>query len=94
MPSVVVGLTVTNISGNSVTISWKRSNDINARTYTYNVTGEGLGFQNMTDLGNNSIIVHSLLPGTDYNITVYAVTENKISSRASEIANATTCKFA
>ncbi|XP_040183543.1 receptor-type tyrosine-protein phosphatase H-like [Rana temporaria] len=90
LPSVVVGLTVTNISGNSVTISWKRSNDINARTYTYNVTGEGPGFQNMTDLGNNSIIVHSLLPGTDYNITVYAVTENKISSRASEMANATT----
>ncbi|XP_073458394.1 receptor-type tyrosine-protein phosphatase H-like isoform X2 [Aquarana catesbeiana] len=90
LPSVVVGLTVTDISGNSVNISWKLSNNINARTYTYNVAGEGPGFHNVTDLSNNSIIVRSLLPGTDYKITVYAVTENNISSRASEMANATT----
>ncbi|KAM9299405.1 receptor-type tyrosine-protein phosphatase H [Gastrophryne carolinensis] len=90
-PSVVEGVTISDRSENTLTISWTISADVNHATYTYNVTGTGPDFpSNQTVLNANSITVSNLKPGADYNITVYAVTETGISGLPSAVISGTT----
>ncbi|KAM5132165.1 receptor-type tyrosine-protein phosphatase H-like [Mantella aurantiaca] len=88
LPSVVEGLTISNISAHQVTVSWKKSSDPNESTYTYTVEWESS--VNQTGLKTNSTVVPNLKAGTDYSFTVFAVTKNAIHSQASDVAFVTT----
>ncbi|XP_072281358.1 receptor-type tyrosine-protein phosphatase H-like isoform X2 [Pyxicephalus adspersus] len=90
MPSIVEGLIISNISTHEMTISWMKSRDPNAATYTYTVDVHGPNFVNQTGLKTNSIVVKNLQAGSDYNITVYALTNNGVQSPVSDVAKATT----
>ncbi|KAM4016071.1 receptor-type tyrosine-protein phosphatase H [Anomaloglossus baeobatrachus] len=82
-PSIVLGVTVSDVSESTVTLQWDLSKDINTKSYTYTVDGTGNNFTKISNIGNNSVVIPNLLPGVDYSFNVSAVTKNNVPSQPS-----------
>ncbi|KAG8568001.1 hypothetical protein GDO81_013859 [Engystomops pustulosus] len=89
-PNIVQVVKEVNVSETTVTLQWNFSNDKNHNTYTYTVECQGINFLKKSNLKNNSVEFEDLFPGVNYNLTVFAVTENGIYSQPSEVVHATT----
>ncbi|XP_040284893.1 receptor-type tyrosine-protein phosphatase H [Bufo bufo] len=89
-PSIVQGVQESDVSETTVTLQWDFSQDINNKTYTYTVDCQGSPSFRISSLKNNSVAVENLKPGEDYNLTVFAVTENGIYSQSSKTVSVTT----
>ncbi|XP_075696035.1 receptor-type tyrosine-protein phosphatase H [Rhinoderma darwinii] len=88
LPSSVSGFHVTDVWTNQMNLSWSIPTDVNAKTYRYNIFIEPL---NKSVSSNNSYaLITGLSPGSNYNFTIYTVTENGVQSSAFEKISNTT----
>ncbi|MEE6482978.1 hypothetical protein FKM82_013394 [Ascaphus truei] len=88
LPSRVTDFTESGRTETSVTLKWNPPNDENVATYSYTVEVlQGSSEKrNITSITGNSTVVTALLPGVNYNFTIYTVTSNQImSSRYNDI---------
>ncbi|XP_056399931.1 receptor-type tyrosine-protein phosphatase H isoform X2 [Hyla sarda] len=89
-PNIVQGVTILTVSETTVTLQWTLSQDPNNKTYTYTVDVQGPMFSNISNVMGNIEVVRNLLPGVDYNFTVFAVTKNGVISQSSITVTTTT----
>ncbi|KAM4652178.1 receptor-type tyrosine-protein phosphatase H [Discoglossus pictus] len=89
-PSTVTNLDVTGVSDKSVTLKWDAPTDINAKTYSYNITiinGSPVESRLTKDTFYE---ITNLEPGMNYTVSIYTLTANKVYSSGAKSKETTT----